>query len=174
MKQAIYSFLGRKGDVVSIGGLTISCSKVENALLSLPYVSDAIVLSVADRKRDETMAAFLVLKEEKNQSAIRMDLKTRLMIQEMPRHLIICSELPLTAAGKVDRRALLKMLETKEVRSSDRKTRCFTSPHPNEPFWLIWDFFVGKVPSIGIFTYFCPFFLFLSQFFSQPLFEITP
>lgn len=106
-------FLGRKGDVVSIGGLTISCSKVENALLSLPYVSDAIVLSVADRKRDETMAAFLVLKEEKNQSAIRMDLKTRLMIQEMPRHLIICSELPLTAAGKVDRRALLKMLENK-------------------------------------------------------------
>jgi long-chain acyl-CoA synthetase len=76
-------------------------------------VSDAIVLSVADRKRDETMAAFLVLKEEKNQSAIRMDLKTRLMIQEMPRHLIICSELPLTAAGKVDRRALLKMLENK-------------------------------------------------------------
>ena len=86
---------------------------MENALLSLPYVSDAIVLSVADRKRDETMAAFLVLKEEKNQSAIRMDLKTRLMIQEMPRHLIICSELPLTAAGKVDRRALLKMLENK-------------------------------------------------------------
>lgn len=42
-----------------------------------------------------------------------MDLKTRLMIQEMPRHLIICSELPLTAAGKVDRRALLKMLENK-------------------------------------------------------------
>lgn len=86
---------------------------MENALLSLPYVSDAIVLSVADRKRDETMAAFLVLKEEKNQSAIRMDLKTRLMIQEMPRYLIICSELPLTAAGKVDRRALLKMLENK-------------------------------------------------------------
>ena len=113
MKQDILIFLGRKGDVVSIGGLTISCSKVENALLSLPYVSDAIVLSVADRKRDETMAAFLVLKEEKNQSAIRMDLKTRLMIQEMPRHLIICSELPLTAAGKVDRRALLKMLENK-------------------------------------------------------------
>lgn len=108
-------FLGRKGDVVNIGGLTISCSKVENALLSLPYVSDAIVLSVADEKRDEAMAAFLVLKEEKSRAAIREDLKTRLMIKEMPRHFIICPELPLTAAGKVDRRALLKMLGTKRI-----------------------------------------------------------
>ena len=95
-----------------------------------------------------------------------MDLKTRLMIQEMPRHLIICSELPLTAAGKVDRRALLKMLETKEVRSSDRKTRCFTSPHPNEPFLVDWDFFVGKGPFYWNFYLFLPFSYSFRNFFT--------
>ncbi|ERL18366.1 hypothetical protein HMPREF1246_1116 [Acidaminococcus sp. BV3L6] len=49
---------------------------------------------------------------------------------------------------------------------SDRKTRCFTSPHPNEPFWLIGTFLLGKVPFIGIFTYFCPFSCSFRNFFT--------
>ena len=71
-------FEGRRGQIVNKGGLTISCTRVEEALLRLPAVSDAVVLAISDGQRGQDMAAFVILKEERNAAQLRQALRETL------------------------------------------------------------------------------------------------
>jgi long-chain acyl-CoA synthetase len=103
-------FEGRRGNVVNKGGLTISCAKVEQALMALPFVSDAVVLPCEDRERGQEMAAFLVLKDAHGPAEIRSALLQRLLPAEIPRYFRRVEQLPLLGVGKVDDQALRKLL----------------------------------------------------------------
>lgn len=100
-------FEGRRGQIVNKGGLTISCTRVEEALLRLPAVSDAVVLAISDGQRGQDMAAFVILKEERNAAQLRQALRETLLPSELPKVFVRLTEFPLNAAGKIDTKALL-------------------------------------------------------------------
>ena len=100
-------FEGRRGQIVNKGGLTISCTRVEEALLRLPAVSDAVVLAISDGQRGQDMAAFVILKEERNAAQLRQALRETLLPSELPKVFVRLTEFPLNAAGKINTKALL-------------------------------------------------------------------
>ncbi len=100
-------FLGRQDMQVKIGGHRIELGEVESALLGCPGVRMAVASVHGDRGRTR-LAAHVVL--EPGDEGTGAELK-RLLVDRLPRYMIptvvsVRGDLPLTANGKVDRKAL--------------------------------------------------------------------
>ena len=110
-------FLGRIDRQVKIRGQRIELGEIEAALLSLPGVKEAAV-AIHERPADARAAserrlvAFVVAEPEAPQVTDReliAALRLRLAEAMVPRSFVHLAELPLTANGKVDRRALERL-----------------------------------------------------------------
>lgn len=105
-------FNGRESDIINKGGFKISCTKVENALCSLPEVVQAVVLPYEDEGRGQEAAAFVVCSGTTfTKQDLRQQLRRVLMQQEMPKKILLLQEIPLNSRGKTDKTALRNMLE---------------------------------------------------------------
>jgi len=110
-------FLGRIDQQVKVRGFRIELAEIEAVLRSHRAVREAAVVAV-EARRDETagsspryqkLAAYLVLhpgEPEPQATALRSFLKERLPEYMVPSGFAILASLPLSANGKVDRRAL--------------------------------------------------------------------
>lgn len=103
-------FQGRQGQVINKGGLTISCSHVEQALQALSGVQDAAVVPLADKERGQDLGACLVLEKNQSIKEIRRALKTKLPAAEIPGKWAAVAAFPLTSAGKIDIKKVQEML----------------------------------------------------------------
>ncbi|MFM0721460.1 acyl-CoA synthetase [Paraburkholderia strydomiana] len=104
-------FVGRDDDVITSAGYRIGPASIEDSLLRHPAVSMAAVIGAPDRDRTEIVMAFVVLKPGFVGNAalvreIQQHVKTRLAAHEYPREIRFVDSLPLTATGKVIRKAL--------------------------------------------------------------------
>ncbi|MFM0726537.1 acyl-CoA synthetase [Paraburkholderia strydomiana] len=104
-------FVGRDDDVITSAGYRIGPTSIEDSLLRHPAVSMAAVIGAPDRERTEIVMAFVVLKPGFVGDAalvreIQQHVKTRLAAHEYPREIRFVDSLPLTATGKVIRKAL--------------------------------------------------------------------
>src|SRR3546814_155886 len=104
-------FVGRDDDVITSGGYRIGPGEIEDCLLKHPAVAMAAAVGVPDPVRTERVKAFLVLKEGRRGDEtlvreIQDFVKTRLAAHEYPREVAFVDALPLTATGKVIRKAL--------------------------------------------------------------------
>jgi amino acid adenylation domain-containing protein len=101
-------FLGREDFQVKIQGYRIELGEIESVLLQHPAVRTATVLALGERMGSKRLAAFLVTAEGESleTEAIRVFLADRLPTHMIPTTFTELSELPLTANGKVDRKAL--------------------------------------------------------------------
>ena len=97
-------FQGRSGQVVNKGGLTLSCCRVEQALLQTEGIDDACVVPVKDEKRGEDLGAAVVLAKDATLQQIRRALREQLLPTEIPGYWKVIDALPLSAVGKVDQR----------------------------------------------------------------------
>jgi amino acid adenylation domain-containing protein len=101
-------YLGRIDDQVKIRGYRIELGEIEAVLGQHPSIQHALVLAREDTSGDKQLAAYLVTA---NGSAIsNYDLR-RFVQQKLPDYMvpsafIFLDSLPLTANGKVDRKAL--------------------------------------------------------------------
>ena len=103
-------FNGREGDIINKGGFKISCTKIENALCSVPDVVQAVVLPYDDAGRGQEAAAFVICDGEISRQELRQHLKQPLMQQEMPKRILFLKEIPLNSRGKTDKKRLLALL----------------------------------------------------------------
>ncbi|MFL9901107.1 acyl-CoA synthetase [Paraburkholderia fungorum] len=104
-------FVGRGDDVITSAGYRIGPASIEDSLLRHPAVSMAAVIGAPDRERTEIVMAFVVLKPGFVGDAalvreIQQHVKTRLAAHEYPREIRFVESLPMTATGKVIRKAL--------------------------------------------------------------------
>ena len=104
-------FVGRDDDVITSGGYRIGPGEIEDCLIKHPAVALAAAVGVPDPIRTERVKAFIVLKQgnEGNEDLVReiQDfVKTRLAAHEYPREVAFVEALPMTATGKVIRKAL--------------------------------------------------------------------
>src|SRR5262249_4666184 len=104
-------FAARDVDLIPSSGYRIGPGEIENCLLGHPAVAMAAVVGVPDPVRTELVKACIVLKPGTQPSdALKAELqqfvRARLAAHEYPRIVEFRSSLPLTATGKMIRRAL--------------------------------------------------------------------
>lgn len=110
--------LGRVDDVINTGGLKVAPRPVEEALLALPEVREAVVLGVPDSEWGERVVAVLVGRAgapaergpgDPRPESLRDRLRASLPAEALPRQVLWLDRLPLLPSGKPDRVALRAM-----------------------------------------------------------------
>lgn len=107
---------GRKKDIIQRGGEGIVPGEIENLLCRHPLVEDSAVVAMPDPRLGERACAYVVLKDGHNLTldkavAFLKDLGAGMLL--LPERLEIVPELPKTAVGKIDKKALRKDIEEK-------------------------------------------------------------
>jgi amino acid adenylation domain-containing protein/non-ribosomal peptide synthase protein (TIGR01720 family) len=110
-------FLGRADQQVKIRGYRIELGEIESLLASHPGVRKAVVLVREDRPGQRRLAAYLACDPGCRPAAskLRSFLRERLPGYMVPAAFVLLEDLPVTAHGKVDRRALPAPDETSRV-----------------------------------------------------------
>jgi amino acid adenylation domain-containing protein len=101
-------FLGRADDQVKIRGFRIELGEIEAALTAAPGVKQAVVMAVEQVGGDKRLAAYVVTDQASSCTAeeLRGYLKQNLPEYMVPTAIVPLAKIPLTANGKVDRKAL--------------------------------------------------------------------
>ena len=98
-------FLGRMDHQVKIRGYRVELGEIESKLLKHPGIRDAVVADKTDTATGKYLCAYVVWIDEKDPS-IREFLAEALPDYMIPAYFIDIDSIPLTANGKVDRKAL--------------------------------------------------------------------
>src|SRR3989440_271733 len=102
-------FVGRLDHQVKLRGYRIELGEIEQALLHHPAVSECVVVVRQSQAGSKQLVAYVVAAQDQEaveQAELRSFLGERLPEYMVPSHLMALEALPLTANGKVDRRAL--------------------------------------------------------------------
>ncbi|HKW29806.1 MAG TPA: amino acid adenylation domain-containing protein [Verrucomicrobiae bacterium] len=99
-------YLGRADQQVKIRGHRIEPGEIESALARYPAVRECVVMVREDSPGEKRLAAYLVANSEIATGELRNFLKVKLPDYMIPSAFVFLDKLPLTANGKVDRRAL--------------------------------------------------------------------
>ncbi|HEX5709699.1 MAG TPA: amino acid adenylation domain-containing protein, partial [Pyrinomonadaceae bacterium] len=101
-------YQGRRDDQVKVRGFRVELGEVEAALREHESVRDATVAVREDTPGDQRLVAYVLTREadEEASARLRVYLKTKLPDYMIPSAVVPLEEFPLTASGKVDRKAL--------------------------------------------------------------------
>ncbi|MDQ4039920.1 MAG: benzoate-CoA ligase family protein [Actinomycetota bacterium] len=100
-----YRCLGRSDDMIKAGGIWVSPTEVESRLLEHPSVAEVAVVGVADTDGLEKPVAYVVAAPGQVIDPAELDAFCRsgLAAFKRPRKVVVVSEIPKTATGKLKR-----------------------------------------------------------------------
>ena len=101
--------LGRRDDVINIGGLKVAPSEVEDAALHFSKISECVCVPYDNKITGLCMKMYVVLKKDcsLDTEEITEYLKTKLEAYKIPRFIEAIDEIPKTFNGKIDRKKLI-------------------------------------------------------------------
>ncbi|MCP4156975.1 MAG: AMP-binding protein, partial [bacterium] len=99
-------FLGRLDHQVKIRGFRIELGEIESLLLEHRDINEAVILVKGDKKEDHYLCAYIVSDKEISGPQIRDYLSRKLPLYMLPANTVRIDTIPLTATGKIDRKAL--------------------------------------------------------------------
>jgi len=105
-REGYIEFLGRKDFQVKIRGYRIELAEIESRLLLADGVKNALVTAWGKDSRDKYLCAYLITEDGNPIPGLDQFLKDKLPEYMVPAHFIYLSQFPVTANGKVDRKAL--------------------------------------------------------------------
>ncbi len=108
-KAGTLHLTGRKKDIIIRNGNNLSPRRIEEALLSIPGVTQAAVVGLPDDAAGEVPWA-MILCPENSLRRIWIELATRLPKNELPVELVRTEAMPLTPSGKPDKQKIREVL----------------------------------------------------------------
>ena len=107
-EHGFFYIVDRKKDMIVSGGFNVFSAEVEAAVMGLAEVSECAVIGVAHEKWGEAVTAIVVLKPGAKLSAedVIARCKATLGSVKAPKAVHFRSEIPRTAAGKFDKKAI--------------------------------------------------------------------
>jgi fengycin family lipopeptide synthetase D len=99
-------FLGRIDHQVKIRGHRIELEEIEKQLTTHPKVKESVVIAHVDTTGDKHLCAYFVTGHEITPALLKEYLQTYLPDYMLPSYFIQLEKIPLTANGKLDRKAL--------------------------------------------------------------------
>jgi len=110
--EGYLTITGRLKEIINRGGEKISPREVDEVLLDHPAVQQCVTFSVPHDKLGEEVAAAVVLREgaQAGEKDLREFLAIRLADFKVPRKILILSEIPKGATGKIQRIGLAQKL----------------------------------------------------------------
>jgi acyl-CoA synthetase (AMP-forming)/AMP-acid ligase II/uncharacterized protein YndB with AHSA1/START domain len=100
---------GRDDEMIVSGGENVFPKEVEEALASHPAVVEAAAIGVPDDAFGQRLRAFVVLRSEVGEDALKQHIRDHLANYKVPRDIVVLDELPRNATGKVVKRDLEKL-----------------------------------------------------------------
>jgi acetyl-CoA synthetase len=112
-------YQGRSDDVIKSAGYRIGPAEIESCLVKHPAVANAAVIGKPDATRGAIVKAFIVLQPGFTPSKglteeIQAHVRGRLAPYEYPREVEFIDALPMTTTGKVQRKELRKLEESRK------------------------------------------------------------
>jgi acyl-CoA synthetase (AMP-forming)/AMP-acid ligase II len=103
-----YYFVGRKDDMMNVGGENVYPKEVEDLLLRHPNLRDACVVPAPHAVKGEVPIAFVVERERglTGEDDVKRFFLERGAPYAHPRRVVLLEALPLSGTGKIDRAAL--------------------------------------------------------------------
>jgi malonyl-CoA/methylmalonyl-CoA synthetase len=112
-----YRILGRASvDILKIGGYKLSALEIERDLLEHPDIAEIAIVGVPDKTWGERVGMICRTKtgsEELTIDSLRIWCGDRIARHKIPSRLLIVNEIPKNAMGKVNKKTLAKLFETK-------------------------------------------------------------
>jgi amino acid adenylation domain-containing protein len=140
--DGVIDFLGRIDLQVKVRGFRIETGEIESVLMEHPAVAKAAVVLRQDTAVGATLAAYLVPRGDAATPAAELFalLRSRLPEYMVPASITCLTELPLTANGKLNRRALPSPLPLSEAQ------RPFVAPRSDSEAAIaaIWSTLLGR------------------------------
>jgi len=103
--------VGRKKEMLKVGGEIVFETEVEAAILKHPDILEAAVIGVADKLRGEVPKAYVVLRPAAkiSEEDLRQFCRKHLAHFKIPHYFEFVSELPKNRTGKVDKKTLREL-----------------------------------------------------------------
>ncbi len=102
-------FIGRRSEMLKIGGIRVYPLEIERVLMTHPDVRTAVVVRAEERIRGEIARAVVQLAPGSTLTVprLRRYCRDRLAVYKVPRLIEFWPEIPLMANGKIDKKAVL-------------------------------------------------------------------
>ncbi len=106
------TLVGRLKELINRGGEKISPREIDDALLTHPAVAEAVCFGIPDAKYGEEVAAAVVLRGEASEADLAAYCRERLAAFKVPKTIYLVTQIPRTATGKIQRRAVAAAFAT--------------------------------------------------------------
>ncbi len=109
LPDGVVDFFGRKDYQVKIRGFRIELTEIESVLNQHDKVKDCAVIATDKNEFDKILVAFVQKKAEVKVDELRQYMTDHVPVHCVPSVFVLLDELPFTANGKIDRKALKNM-----------------------------------------------------------------
>lgn len=108
LPDGVIEYIGRLDFQIKIRGLRVELGEIESAIAANDLVKSCAVVARHDGSGEKQIVAYIVWRSETSACSERLRDELRQTLPEymVPAHFVSLSELPLTANGKLDQRAL--------------------------------------------------------------------
>jgi long-chain acyl-CoA synthetase len=118
-EDGYFYILGRKKDLIKVGGLQVWPAEIEEVVQAYPGVAEAVVAGVTDERMGELPVVWLVPKPDSQVDLTSLADHCRQLLSrfKQPKELIIVDKIPRSTVGKILRRVLVEEYAMKKAAS---------------------------------------------------------
>ena len=109
--EGYIDIVGRSDDQVKIQGYRVELGEIEQHMLELPLVKEAVVLAKENENKHNVLVAYIVTQNNElvESKILKMELSKHIPEYMVPLVITTLDTMPLTANGKVDKKVLLAL-----------------------------------------------------------------
>ncbi|MBW8602577.1 amino acid adenylation domain-containing protein [Bacillus velezensis] len=106
MPDGTIDYLGRIDDQVKIRGYRIETGEIENRLLKMSHIREAVVVARDDQHGDKYLCGYVTSDKKIDVYALKENLSKELPLYMVPSYIFQIEKMPLSSNGKIDTKSL--------------------------------------------------------------------